>query len=276
MHRIERLKEKMNMKSRRRMAVAAGTSCLIIAIVLLMNMLSFNSIDTQARGYAFVENGNTKGTFWYGFTIPNEVKIWQEFNVNVTVDSVKTATSKTYNSNAADNYYKTDLNVSYARGDNFSVKITDHKLKSSSNAWGEDLKSIDDSIIWKDSSNTDCYFTWNPSSPTTNKITYYRIVEQGQNVGKDWGNQLFLYYKDNYDPGPGSKHGIDYKKDPNAIVTNKDTLGRDFKNLADNFLKTQNGFKKVEILIAKDESGNLFFDMFLDYDRIAAQKKRGI
>lgn len=64
--------------------------------------------------------------------------------------------------------------------------------------------------------------------------------------------------------------------------SNKDRTKRKNKDFITGFypiyfnLKTQNGFKKVEILIAKDESGNLFFDMFLDYDRIAAQKMRGI
>lgn len=38
-------------------------------------------------------------------------------------------------------------------------------------------------------------------------------------------------------------------------------------------LKTSTTTKKAEILIGKDNNGNLFFDMFLDYDREKANKK---
>lgn len=38
-------------------------------------------------------------------------------------------------------------------------------------------------------------------------------------------------------------------------------------------LETSTKTKKAEILIGKDENGNLFFDMFLDYDREKANKK---
>lgn len=40
-------------------------------------------------------------------------------------------------------------------------------------------------------------------------------------------------------------------------------------------LKTSTDTRKAEILIAKDDNGKLFFDMFLDYDRDKAQLKRG-
>lgn len=41
-------------------------------------------------------------------------------------------------------------------------------------------------------------------------------------------------------------------------------------------LKTSTGIRKAEILIAKDNNGKLFFDMFLDYDRNKAQIKRAL
>ena len=44
-----------------------------------------------------------------------------------------------------------------------------------------------------------------------------------------------------------------------------------------NLKVTENINKKAEILIAKDNEGNLFFDMFLDYDRDKAKtKKKGL
>ena len=44
-----------------------------------------------------------------------------------------------------------------------------------------------------------------------------------------------------------------------------------------NLKVTKNISKKAEILIAKDNEGNLFFDMFLDYDRDKAKtKKKGL
>lgn len=244
MQRIKKIKEKMNIRSRRRMAAVAGTSCLVIATLLVMSMLSLGSLVSDARGYAFVENGNTPNTFWYGFTIPNEVKIWQEMTATPLVKSKGTSTSKKYNAEYDDNYYKTEISVSYARDDSFSLNITDHKLKSSSNAWGDDLRSVDTENTWKDSSNTDCKFDWISTSATNYKVTYYRVVEQGSNVGTDWGSAMFEYYKDTYNPGEGESRGIPLKKDPNAFVTNRDTCSREFKELADNFLKTQNGFKE--------------------------------
>ena len=41
-------------------------------------------------------------------------------------------------------------------------------------------------------------------------------------------------------------------------------------------LKTSTDARKAEILIAKDDNGKLFFDMFLDYDRDKAQLKRAL
>ena len=41
-------------------------------------------------------------------------------------------------------------------------------------------------------------------------------------------------------------------------------------------LKTSTNTRKAEILIAKDDNGKLFFDMFLDYDRDKAQLKRAL
>ncbi len=41
-------------------------------------------------------------------------------------------------------------------------------------------------------------------------------------------------------------------------------------------LKTSTDTRKAEILIAKDDNGKLFFDMFLDYDRDKAQLKRAL
>ena len=41
-------------------------------------------------------------------------------------------------------------------------------------------------------------------------------------------------------------------------------------------LKTSTNTRKTEILIAKDDNGKLFFDMFLDYDRDKAQLKRAL
>ncbi len=41
-------------------------------------------------------------------------------------------------------------------------------------------------------------------------------------------------------------------------------------------LKTPTDTRKAEILIAKDNNGKLFFDMFLDYDRDKAQLKRAL
>lgn len=41
-------------------------------------------------------------------------------------------------------------------------------------------------------------------------------------------------------------------------------------------LKTTTKTKKIEILIAKNDVGHLFFDLFIDYDRINAQYKRGL
>lgn len=41
-------------------------------------------------------------------------------------------------------------------------------------------------------------------------------------------------------------------------------------------LKTEKGIKKAEALIGKDNEGNLFYTMFLDYDRPVAQNKRDI
>ena len=174
MQRIKKIKEKLNIRSRRRMAAVAGTSCLVIATLLVMSMLSLGSLVSDARGYAFVENGNTPNTFWYGFTIPNEVKIWQEMTATPLVKSKGTSTSKKYNAEYDDNYYKTEISVSYARDDKFSLNITDHKLKSSSNAWGDDLRSVDTENTWKDSSNTDCKFDWISTSATNYKVTYYR------------------------------------------------------------------------------------------------------
>lgn len=240
---IKRFKEKLNSRSRRRMAVAAGTSCLVIATLLIMSMLSLNSMDAQARGYAFVENGNTSGTFWYGFTIPNEVKIWQQFTATPIVKSKGTSSTKTYNATYSDCYYKTEINVGYARDDTFKVNITDHKLNSTSSAWGEDLRSIDSTIKWNDSSNTECYFQWIYSNATDYKVTYYRVVEQGSAVGTDWGDKMFQYYLSNYDPGTGTSRGVELKKDSSAFVTNRDTCAREFKALADEFLITQNGFR---------------------------------
>ena len=40
-------------------------------------------------------------------------------------------------------------------------------------------------------------------------------------------------------------------------------------------LQTETKNKKAEILIAKDSKGELFFDLFLDYDREKAQLKKG-
>lgn len=244
MRRITYMKEKLNIKSRKCVMAVIGTSCLVLATLLGISMFSFGRLDSQARGYAFVENGNTQDTFWYGFTIPNEVKIWQEMMVTPSVKSKSTSTSKKYNADYDDNIYKTEISVSYARDDKFSLNITDHKLKSSSSAWGEDLRTVDKENVWKDSSNTDCKFEWISEYATNYKVTYYRVVEQGNNVGTDWGNAMFEYYKDTYNPGEGSSRGIPYKKDPNAFVTNRDTCGREFKELADNFLKNQNGFKE--------------------------------
>lgn len=41
-------------------------------------------------------------------------------------------------------------------------------------------------------------------------------------------------------------------------------------------LKTNNVTKKAETLIAKDNDGNLFYTMFLDYNRPTAKNKRDI
>lgn len=60
----------------------------------------------------------------------------------------------------------------------------------------------------------------------------------------------------------------------NRTITNNDNIVG-FYPIYFN-LKTNTGTKKAEIFIAKDEFGNLFFDMFLDYDRIKAQKMREI
>lgn len=244
MRRMNDKKEKQNMKSKRCMMLVIGTFCLVIASLFGMSLFSVNRLESQARGYAFVENGNTQDTFWYGFTIPNEVKIWQEMTVTPSVKSKSSSTSKKYNENYADNYYKTTISTAYARDDKFQVNITDHKLKSTSSAWGDDLRSVDTEMVWKDSSNTDCKFDWIYSYATNYQVTYYRVVEEGGNVGTDWGSAMFEYYKDTYNPGEGSSRGIPLKKDPNAFVTNRDTCGREFKELADNFLKGQNGFKE--------------------------------
>ena len=241
---IKKVREKLNKKSRHRMTFVIGTSCLVIAALLGMWMFSKDSLDSYAKGYAFVENGDDETSFWFGFTIPKEVKIWQELTATPVVKSKSTSTSQKYNEKYADNYYKTSLSVSYSRDDTFKVNITDHKLKSTSNAWGDDLRTVDKNLVWQDSSLTDCRFEWISSSATDYKYTFYRVVEQGTTVGTDWGSAMFAYYDSTYEVPTGSSRGIPYKKDKNAFVTNVDTRGREFKELAERFLKNQKGFKQ--------------------------------
>lgn len=58
----------------------------------------------------------------------------------------------------------------------------------------------------------------------------------------------------------------------------KDRSGQDlitgFYPIYFNLKISESVSKKAEILIAKDENGNLFFDMFLDYDRDKAETKK--
>lgn len=233
--------KKLNKQSKHRRLAVTGTACLVIATVLILSMLSQGGLDSQARGYAYVEDGNTDGTFWYGFTIPDEVKIWQKLTVKPTVTSKGELEGKTYEINGSDTAYKTSIDVSYAREDQFCLNISENILVSDCDAWGADLRTVDTEKVWKDSSDTDCSFSWSPSYVANYQKTYYRIVGQGETVGTDWGEKLFKYYQDNYETGTGSSYGLEWKKDSNAIVTNKDTCGRDFQNLADTFLST-NGF----------------------------------
>lgn len=220
-------KVQFHKKSQKRL-LFAGTALLIFAAVLINYLFSGGVLESKATGYVTVENGNTSNTFWYGITIPYNLKIWQELKVTTNLNE-----SYTYGA-SEDASYKAPKSVSipYSRDGYFSLKIDSQKLMTNNSAIGEDARSIDSSVIWKDSSNADCYFSWISSSATTYRITYYRVIKNGESVGTDWGSKLMTYYQNSYTPSTG-------KKATDDIVQTRDSCGSNFKTMANTYMESQ-------------------------------------
>lgn len=118
---------------------------------------------------------------------------------------------------------------------------------------------------------------------------YYKTNLQGQKINrKELGDVSFS--------GKGWKEFVHTSADADKLkaipqlpeIITKGKLGdfqKDYKDRKDGIqgfypiycnLKTNNVTKKAEALIAKDNDGNLFYTMFLDYDRPIAKNKRDI
>lgn len=239
MQRIKGMLSKFHKKSGIRIKAIVGTSCLVIAAVLMMSLFSMESMEARAEGYVIEEDGNTKNTFWYGYTVPNGLKLWQKLNVTAKIYNGTTDTvTNTYDLNTSYNEApKTEtISLDYSREGSFQLDINSQKLSSNISSFGEDLRSIDTNT-WKDTSNTDCHFTWISQYATTYSTTYYRVRKNGESVGTYWGAALLQYYKTTYRPANTAK-----KYASNYMITAEDTCGRDFRDLADACMKA-NGFQ---------------------------------
>ncbi len=286
MHWIRGKSKKLNKKPGQRMATIIGTFCLVIATVLTIFMLSLGDMESEAAGYASVDNGNDQSSFWYGFTIPNNMKIWQSFDVITKVDSQESSKTQSYNKTYNSNYYNTSLEVEYAVEDEFAIKVQNHVMNADSSAFGTDLRSIT-SDTWYDSSGTLCKMDWISSYASDYKYTYYRVVEQGNAATTNWGDKLFSHYLSNYNPGSGYSYGIVRKKSEYAMVTNRDSNSSMYK-LVDDYLVGENGFTRfssdASIPMTKNgkpiagiemitiDSRDLYYDVYRPHDSTSSKR----
>ena len=142
MHWIRGKFKKLNKRPGQRMATIIGTFCLVIATVLTISMLSLGDMESEAAGYASVDNGNDQSSFWYGFTIPKNMKIWQSFDVITKVNSQGSTKTQSFNKSYNSNFYNTSLEVEYAVEDKFTINVKNHVMNTDSSAFGYDLRSI--------------------------------------------------------------------------------------------------------------------------------------
>lgn len=216
-------------KKNKKHLLFAGVPALIIGVVLSAAVFLGFYAESRAEGYMTVENGDTQGTFWYGYTIPRDLKLWQELKVTTNTDQ-----TYTYGDSSDTDDFKTQtVAIPYSREGNFKLQINTQKIRSNNSGLGDDLQTIDSNVKWKDSSNTESYFSWISQYATSYNYTYYRVVKKGESVGKDWGAELMAYYRGYYVATNGNKVSSD------DIVQSKDSCGRDFYNMANTYLKSQ-------------------------------------
>ena len=211
-----------------------GTILLVVATVLMLNVFEVFNTESKAEGYVTVENGNNKGTFWYGYTIPHDLKLWQELKVTTTYNLSNYNKDYTYGSDYSNDYASNTISLPYSRKGTFRLNINSQKLMSNNSGLGDDARSVNTSVIWKDSSNADCYFDWISSGATNYTTTYYRVLKKNESVGTDWGVKLMDYYNSSYTPSSGKKSSDD-------IVQTYDSVGRNFRDMANTFM-TNKGF----------------------------------